>query len=374
MKPTTNLIIRLLAMLVCLVVAVGSTTFLLKNAPTPEIPDENAGGETDGGKDDVPAGSFGIDIVDTEKAKYTYDEMVDDLALLDERYGEKMSYSAIGTSLDGRNIYAVTLGNPEAKNQIIISAGIHAREYMTPMLVMAELEHYLYYYDTGSFDGVKYSEIFEDYAFCILPMCNPDGITLSQMGLDGIRSESLRETILSIYELDRVKFELDGTLDEYLSEWKANARGVDLNRNFDTDDFGTYPTMSRPCYLNHPGERPLSEPETAAMVGYVRSLKNPVLSLAIHSQGEIIYFNCGQENFNEAKALADAVGDFTGYRIETDVRHDSAFDDWCNKVMRIPSVTVETGNVPCPLPISEFDKIRQDCRDLWMFAALYHKN
>ena len=359
-------------MVLCLLCVIGSMTLLMKNTP-PKSPDPMPDDSTDGRGDDVPAGSFEIDIVDTEKAKYTYDEMVDDLALLDARYGEKMSYSAIGTSLDGRNIYAVTLGDPEAKNQIIISAGIHAREYMTPMLVMAQLEYYLYYYDTGSAGVVPFSEIFEDYAFCILPMCNPDGITLSQFGLDGIRSESLRETILSIYELDRVKFSFNGTLDEYLAEWKANARGVDLNRNFDTDDFGTYPVMSRPCYLNYPGKNPLSEPETAAMVEYVRNLKNPVLSIAMHSQGEVIYFNCGQENFDEAKALADEVGSFTGYKIETDVRHDSAFDDWCNKVMRIPSVTVETGNVPCPLPIEQFDKIWQSNRDLWVILALYHK-
>lgn len=363
-------------MIVCLVVVVDSMTFLLKDRDAPTLPDESGEDKEEDKEDggDVAVGTFGIDIVDVEKAEYTYDEMVDDLALLDARYGDKMSYKAIGTSLDGRSIYAVTLGDPDAKNQIIISAGIHAREYMTPMLVMAQLENYLYYYETGSFDGVKYSEIFEDYAICILPMCNPDGITLSQMGLDGIRSESLRETILSIYELDRVKFSFDGTLDEYLSTWKANARGVDLNRNFDTYDFGTYPVMSRPCYLNYPGERPLSEPETAAMVNYVRSLGNPVLSLAIHSQGEVIYFNCGQKNFNEAKALADAVGGFVGYKVKTEERHDSAFDDWCNKVMGIPSITVETGSVPCPLPIEEFDKIRQDTRDLWMFAALYHKN
>lgn len=366
-------------MALCLLCVIGSMTLLMKNAPAPSpdplpdpTPDDSTGnGSTD---DDVQTDSFGIDVVDTTKAKYTYAEMVDDLAILEKRYAGKMSYKTVGSSLDGRNIYAVTLGNPDAENQIIISAGIHAREYMTPMLVMAQLEHYLYYYDTESAGVVPFSEIFEEYSFCILPMCNPDGITLAQMGLDGIRSEELRETILSIYELDRVKFELDGTLDEYLSEWKANARGVDLNRNFDTDDFGTYPTMSRPCYLNHPGTSPLSEPETKAMTEYVRSLSNPVLSIAVHSQGEVIYFNCGQKNYDESKDLSEKLAQWTGYKLETDVRHDSAFDDWCNKVMNIPSATVETGNSPCPLPIEEFDKIWQDNRDLWLLAALYHKN
>lgn len=365
-------------MLLCLVCVVGSTALLTKDAPKPPPDDlptvDNGGNDENGENDDVQTDAFGIDVVDTTKAKYTYSEMVDDLSLLAQRYAGKMSYSSVGSSLDGRNIYAVTLGNPEAKNQIVISAGIHAREYMTPMLVMAQLEHYLYYYDTASYGGVKFSEIFEEYAFCILPMCNPDGITLAQSGLDGIRSEELRETILSIYEQDKQKDLVNGSLDDYLSEWKANARGVDLNRNFDTDDFGTYPTMSRPCFMNHPGSHPLSEPETLAMTEYVKSLENPVLSLAIHSQGEVIYFNCGQANFDEAEALAKAVSGFNGYKVETDVRHDSAFDDWCNKALAIPSITVETGSLPCPLPISEFDKIWQTNRDLWLFAALYHRN
>ena len=374
MKPTTNLIIRLLSMLVCLFVVVGSVTFLLKSEDEIPSPEQNEENEQQNGSPNTPVGSFDIDVVDVEKADYTYDEMVEDLSILSARYGDKMSYKAIGTSLDGRAIYAVTLGDPEAKNQIIISAGIHAREYMTPMLVMAQLEHYLYYYNAEREDGTTYAEALLDYAICILPMCNPDGITLAQKGLEGIRSEELRATILSIYELDREKFSFTGTLDEYLSEWKANARGVDLNRNFDTDDFATYPVMSRPCYLNYPGERPLSEPETAAMVSYVKSLENPVFSVAMHSQGEVIYYNCGQSNIDEARSLAESLASWTGYQLETEVRHDSAFDDWCNKVMGIPSATVETGKVPCPLPISEFDKIWQDNRDLWLFAVLYHKN
>lgn len=356
-------------MVLCLAcVTLASALILTPEAPppTPDVPPSPP-------DDDVGAGSFGIDIVDVSKAEYTYAEMVDDLALLEKRYGDKMSYKTIGTSLDGRSIYAVTLGNPDAENQIIISAGIHAREYMTPMLVMAQLEHYLYYYDTESAGVVPLSEIFEEYSFCILPMCNPDGITLAQTGLDGIRSEELRATILSIYELDRVKFEYEGTLDEYLSEWKANARGVDLNRNFDTDDFGTYPIMSRPCYMNHPGEYPLSEPETRAMTDFVMSLTNPVLSVAVHSQGEVIYFNCGQDNFDEARALSENLAEWTGYKLESEVKHYSAFDDWCNKELGIPSATVETGKSPCPLPIEEFDKIWQSNRDLWPLLALYHK-
>ena len=84
-----------------------------------------------------------LDTVDVSKVRYTYSEMVDDLTTLAEKYRDKMSYRAIGDSLDGRKIYAVTLGRADAEKQIVISAGIHGREYLTPMLVMKQLEFYL---------------------------------------------------------------------------------------------------------------------------------------------------------------------------------------------------------------------------------------
>ncbi len=324
--------------------------------------------------DSLPAVTPPKDVVDVSEAEYTYEELMEDVSTLTEFYPDKLSSTVIGTSLDGRDIVAMTLGNPNAKKQILITAGIHAREYLTPLLVMAQVEYYIESYDTESYEGIPLSEIFDEYAFCIIPMCNPDGVTLSQFGLEGLRSEELRETVLSIYEQDKQKGFVNGSLDDYLAAWKANGRGVDINRNFDTEDFGTYPIMSRPCFMNYPGERPESEPETRAIVDYIKGLENPVLSLAIHSQGEVIYYNCGQDNFDEAHALAVKVSEFTGYKLETDERHDSALDDWCNKALSIPSVTIETGSRPCPLPISEFEKIWNQNRDLFLFAAVYDMN
>ena len=372
MKTKLNLITKLAALGLCIAFVFGAVALLTNGDGKPSVDGGADGGDTSGG--DVQANVWSSEIVDTAKAKYTYSEMVDDLSELAAKYNGRMSYRTVGSSLDGRNIYAVTLGDPEAKNQIVISAGIHAREYMTPMLVMAQVEYYLSGYDTQSFEGVPFSEIFEEYAFVILPMCNPDGITLSQLGINAIKSEELRAQIRAIYDRDRAEGFVNGTFDDYVSTWKANARGVDLNRNFDTEDFGKSSKISRPCYMNYPGEAALSEPESRAMADTVRGLRNPVLSIAVHSQGEVVYFNCGQKNYAAALDLGIKVSDFTRYVLQYDVRRDSAFDDWCNKNIGIPSVTVETGSSPCPLPISEFDKIWKTNRDLWLFAALYHKN
>lgn len=362
-----NLIIKVSTMLIAVALLVMFSVLPSANKPPneeePKDPNDSSS----------QTQSYEMDVVDISKQKYTYAEMVDDLALLSERYAGKMSYESVGRSLDGRNLYAVTLGNPEAKKQIVITAGVHAREYMTPMLVMRQLEYYLYSYDTESYKGIPLSEIFDEYAFCIMPMCNPDGISLSQFGLNGIRSEELRNKITAIYEADKQDGFVNGTMNDYLSVWKANARGVDINRNFDTEDFSSSSKMARPSFMNYHGESAESEPETKAMADFVRDLENPVLSIAVHSQGEVIYFNCGQKNYDEAHDFGASVSDLTKYVLQYSLRRDSAFDDWCNKNMQIPAITVETGSLPCPLPISEFDEIWAVNRDLWLFSALYHK-
>ena len=316
-----------------------------------------------------------LDIVDTSKQNYSYSEMVDDLALLYEKYPDKMSYSSIGRSHDGRNIYAVMLGNPDAEKQIIISAGVHAREYLTPMLVMKQLEFYLYNYDTAEYGGTPLTEIFEEYTFCILPMCNPDGNTLVQYGLDAIRSSSLREAIVEIYESDKALKYTSDPLEKYLTYWKANARGVDLNRNFDTSDWATVNNVKKPSYASYKGSSPLSENESSAMARFVQSLSNPVLSLAIHSQGEIIYFDCGKD-FHKCLDLAKTAKEVCGYKIIYDTRHDAAFEDWCVIKNDIISITVEIGNydVKEPIPEGEFNKIWKKCRDLWVHTALAYMN
>lgn len=313
-----------------------------------------------------------LGIVDVSKVKYGYSEMVDDLKKLSERYGDKMSYKTIGDSLDGRKLYAVTLGSQNAEKQIIISAGIHGREYLTPLLVMKQLEFYLYNYDTAEYGGIPLSEIFEEYQFCILPMCNPDGVTLSQFGLGAIKSGELKDTIRSVYESDKQRGYTSDTLDKYLHYWKANARGVDLNRNFDTSDWSELSYVSIPSFRNYKGESPLSEPESKAMTSYVDSLSNPVLSIAIHSQGKVIYFDCGQEDVGPSLELAQKISQLSGYKLENEPRREAAFDDWCIIERSIPSVTVETGEytVTEPIPLWQFNTIWNATRDLWVHVAV----
>ena len=105
--------------------------------------------------------------------KYSYDQMSRDISSLKSRYGSHMQVNTIGNSLDGRSLYEIIIGNQNASKHILIHAGIHAREYMTPLLVMKQAEHLLAFYDSGSYQGRSLSDILSGVAIHIVPMVNP---------------------------------------------------------------------------------------------------------------------------------------------------------------------------------------------------------
>ena len=312
-------------------------------------------------------------IVDCSRREYSYSEMLEDLQALKEQHPTRLSLREIGTSLDGRAIPLAILGNPSAQRQILVSAGIHGREYLTPLLVMKQLEFYLTYYDTGSFDGTSYSTLFDSCAFYVVPMSNPDGIMLSQEGLSSVRSEELREKIQGIYEADK----RDGMtsqvqIDSYLQYWKANANGVDLNRNFDAL-WKEYSNISRSCHAQYKGPFAASEPETQALVSLVEELDDLCAVLCIHSQGEVLYWNCGQTGslYSETLSLTQTVADGNGYEIVFDQNNDASFSDWCALEKGLVAITVETGKGLCPLDTEKFLPIWEDNYDLLARSAAH---
>ena len=313
-------------------------------------------------------------VVDCSKATYSYSEMVDDLKALADQYPSRFTYRSFGKSLAGRDLYVATLGDPNAPKQILISAGIHGREYLTPLLAMKQLEFYLHFYDVGECNGTPYAQLFDDVCICVVPMTNPDGVMLSQEGLSSVNDLTLRETVRKVYEADLKKGYTSQTdVDRYLKYWKANVRGVDLNRNFDAlwEEYDS--GEKSPCHRSYKGAYAASEPETQAMMALTDSLSNLLAVVAIHSQGEVLYWNCGQDD-----ALLDRTEDFTrvlsastGYTVVAERNNDASYTDWCALERGLIAVTVETGLGTCPLPISQFSTIWLENYDLVVQSISY---
>lgn len=302
--------------------------------------------------------------IDENPPLYTYENMVNDLSIMEQAYGDFTSLDIIGETLDGRHIYDFIIGDTDAPQHAIIHASIHGREYITTKLVMTQLSGYLDALDNtiGSYNGIPYSELFDNVAVHIIPMVNPDGVTISQFGIKNILKQKTLDRLTTIAQNDGQS--LSG---EYLTQWKANANGVDLNRNYDAL-WDEYDGPAKPSSDHYKGTSPGSEPETKALIELTKKY-NVVRTISYHTYGEVIYWYFGQEGdlLQTSKAFAEAISNTTGY--PTDANYEqldpAGYKDWTLSELSIPSITIEVGHDSNPVPDSQFNDILKQNKDVW---------
>lgn len=294
-------------------------------------------------------------IVSTSHQKYTYTEYKKDLKQLRKKYKEHCQVNTIGQSADDRNLYEVVLGNPEAKRHLVVIGNLHAREYMTTQLCMSQIEYYLKNYDK-KINGEKVSKVLDKVAIHYVPSCNPDGTAISQFGFNAIRDKELRA------DLKR----MPGSS----TRWKANARGVDLNRNWDV----AFRRAGRRGYAGFHGSRAASEPEVKALVKMINKTEKKgriVGVVSYHSTGSILYGRCaGNATAKVAQTttrMYRTAQSLTGYRLMPAESLSSA--GGCSREYflykrKIPCITLEVGRGACPLSIREFPSIWQKNKDV----------
>ena len=279
-------------------------------------------------------------------AAYTYERMQRELETLQKMYPDTLQVEVIGYTHENRPIYAARAGDPAAGHHVLIQASIHAREHMTSLLAMRQLNRLLC-------RGVP-----KDVLVHILPMTNPDGVTISQKG-------QVTPELGAIYERDRSLGYTTQPIQSYLRTWKANAAGVDLNRNFDAQ-WQRIDTRPEPSFSNYRGSMPESEPETRALVDYARRYPFEA-TLSSHATGSEIYYDFGNHpSVNEAGLrLAVAVAAKTGYKlVPDDDTSFGGFKDWAIERLHIPSLTVEVGKHATPLPAYEFFSVWKENKDV----------
>ena len=269
-------------------------------------------------------------------------------------------------------LYVIYFGNQNASRQIFICAATHAREYMTAQLVMKQLEYYCAHYEDGSYNGTAYRDIFENTCFVIVPMVNPDGVSISQFGEEGLNREDLRQNLRAIYESDKNGGYTDEAYDTYLTRWKANGMGVDLNRNY-SPGWESVTDRTAPSSGLYKGTQPGSEAESQALMNIVDGLSNPLLAISYHSYGSLVYWQYGQAEplWSKNQQLAAHVEALTTY-YQAGYSNEAGFSNWCVNVKGIPSVTIETGLVPTPLPLDQFELLWSQNKEMWaMLGTTY---
>lgn len=301
-----------------------------------------------------------VDAVDVKDKLYSYDDMQKDIDAIQKVFADIITVNEIATTADGRKINEIIVGDTKASKHVLITAGINGRDYITSQLVLSQLEDFLNSYYTGKYENVTYEGLAKKVALHIVPMVNPDGVAISQEGLEGIDSGELRNKIKNCYESGIAEGYTSLSFEDYLVKWKANANGVDLNRNFSTgweDYFG----IGEAGAEKYKGDEALSQPETVALAELTEKIK-PVAVINYHTSGNIIYWNFEQSEAVKAdsKALAEAVAKITGYEIDGWSSVDAAtYSDWTAVTKKIPTIDLEVGTGSAPVSADSFATIKK---------------
>ncbi len=281
---------------------------------------------------------------------FDYEKLMAFLDTLDREYAQ---VSSIGKSVQGRDLYCITIGQGDKK--VFLNGAHHALEWITASLLASWCADYIDAIKAdGEIGGRRAREMYDLCTYYIVPMVNPDGVNIVINGLTPDNPQ-----YLSVMELIG-----DG---DVKTQWQANINGVDLNHNYDAL-FYEYARIAEESGYGSPGPRrypgpfPFSEPETAAIRKFVLDEEFP-FAVAFHSQGEVIYWSFNGFGFyREARALADA----SGYTLDTasGISSYSGFKDWYLDKFNLPAFTVEVGVGTNPLPFDQFEQIKADCYPL----------
>jgi predicted deacylase len=200
--------------------------------------------------------------------------------------------STIGHSVEGRAILAYTFCS--GSKTILYTGSIHGNELSANALMLAwinELE-------------VNARSIPAGTQIVVVPAVNPDGVAANR---------------------------------------RNNSHNVDLNRNFDTDDWQS--DIVSPTNQPIPaggGATPMSEPETQTIAAFTTALM-PRLTMSFHSQAGYAIANQG----GDSDALATTYSQMTGYQDMTgnggafDYSITGTYDDWIREKLGLASVLVE---------------------------------
>ena len=277
-----------------------------------------------------------------------------------------INISYIGKSILDKDIPLVTLGDEHAKKSVLYVSTHHASENVCTSVLISFLKDYIRAYDSLSqVLGVNIRYLFKMRKIYLVPMLNPDGVDYR---LNGVSDENpIKERVIAY----------NGGED--FTKWNANARGVDLNHNYNAY-FEEYKLFEKNNDISavktkYSGEYPESEPETQAITNFIR-LVQPELKgiLTLHTQGEEIYYKSNNKIVPNTEIIARHVSRMCTYPLcDTDGSASyGGLTDWVIKELNIPSYTLECGKGENPLSISQAKGIYARLRELFFtFPILF---
>lgn len=271
-----------------------------------------------------------------------------------------LNITSIGKSVLSREICGIAIGNEQ--NATLFVGAFHSQEWLTCTLLVRYLEHVaLSKKQKTTICGHFVDESLKQRGLFLVPMINPDGVSIALEGADS--AGRLKDSVLSIMSKSQ-------------KSWQANARGVDLNHNFNAG-FDELKQLERGAGINTPsprqygGEYPHSEPETMAMVRLINE-RYFETAYAFHSQGEEIFYEYGLHTPPKGYYLAELLARTSGYKL---VKNDGlyshgGFKDYFIDKCHRPGFTIEIGKGENPLPIDNLEDIFKGLLETLLIASV----
>ena len=264
----------------------------------------------------------------------------------------------------GRNVRTLVMGN--GPRQVLFTAAHHANEWITATVLLKFAEDLAEAIQSGGkIWGVPAKNINDLVTVHLVPMVNPDGVDLVT-GAIGPGDEGFQLALDLSRNYPAIPFP-DG--------WKANLMGVDLNLQYPAGwlqarEIKFSQGFTRPGPRDFVGRAPLDQRESRALADYTEQV-DPRVVLALHTQGEVIYWQFEDYVVPGARELAEEFARVSGYTV-ADTPYESAFagfKDWFIKRFHRPGFTIEVGRGQNPLPLTQFDEIYRNSLGILVTAA-----
>lgn len=253
----------------------------------------------------------------------------------------------IGHSVDNRNIYGLEIGN--GSKVIFLDANIHAAETANTHILIQFMSEVVNMYESGNSD-VK--NALNEFKLVVMPCINPDGYEIFTNGIESISNKELW-----VYKnKNKINFK----------NLKSNANGVDINRNFPTQNAGLYYKSKELLYNvsleKNTGNQAYfggyslgSEPETkAAMYFMLKHYRSVVTYINLHSQGRVIYSgkpNLSNEFNNLSRKFASKISNINKYIVygieseEVGEGNDGSATDFMSEIAHEMPFSSKTGRL-----------------------------
>lgn len=291
----------------------------------------------------------------TEKKKPNY-EYTRFLADTISKVYPFVTLETIGYSWAGRNIYALSLGNPN--DRVLMTGAAHGSEWVTGLVLYRFLENLCSHYRKKEpFSSIPLDTLFAEKGVCFIPFLNPDGVEICLSGCSGAGAfDALVESAATDYSI-----------------WNANARGVDLDRNFDAN----WNAIPQSDQTNGPGRfykgpSPHSELESYALSKFCEENQFSA-AFALHAPGEEIYYKCDGYDPKKAELMAKVLSASSGYALVRSEGEASfgSFKDWFIQTFNRPAFTIEAGRGQLPLGLDVMEQLYEQLYETLLIGILF---